>query len=273
MSILVTGARGAVARGLVSLLTARGIPHRLGSREPDTPDTVPCDLSDPATFPAALAGMRSVFLYAEASGIEAFVKEAVAAGVEHVVLLSSSAVLTDDAAVGPLADAHLVVEEALTSSPLTTTLLRPGAFARNALGWAWALKTGRPVHLPYPGAYGDPLHEADIAEAAFAVLTEPALAGRPYTLTGPQALTFATQLSILERVLGRSVPFEQVTPEQWKAEVEGYIPGPYADALLAYWAATDGLPVAITDTVERLTGHPARSFETWAAEHAAAFRG
>ncbi|RSS83880.1 NAD(P)H-binding protein [Streptomyces sp. WAC06614] len=270
MSILVTGGRGAVARGLTALLTERGIPFRLGSREPGTPGAVHCDLTDPATFPAALHGIRSVFLYAEAEAADAFVKEAVAAGVEHVVLLSSSSVLAEDAD-SALSAAHLAVEQALLASPLTVTLLRPGAFAANARGWAGAVRSGVPVRLPYPGAYADPLHEADLAEAAFAVLTDPALAGGSYTLTGPQSLSFAAQLAILGDVLGRPVPFESVTPEEWKAGVEGYIPGPYADALLAYWAAQDGLPTEITDTVEQLTGHPARSFESWVREHAADF--
>ncbi|MFD9303120.1 NAD(P)H-binding protein [Streptomyces sp. NPDC060048] len=270
--ILVTGGRGAVARGLSSLLATAGVPHRLASREPDTPGTVHCDLTDPATFAAALAGVRSVFLYAEAAAVDAFVKEAVTAGVEHVVLLSSSSVLAPDAADNPLAASHLAVEEALLASPLRTTLLRPGSFASNALGWAWPLKSGRPVHLPYPGSYCDPVHESDIAEAAFAVLTDPSRGGCAHHLTGPQSLTFATQLALLGDAVGRPIPFEPVSPEQWKSEVDGYIPGPYADALLDFWAATDGLPVEITDTVERLTGHPARTFETWCADHADAFR-
>ncbi|MBZ9595999.1 NAD(P)H-binding protein [Streptomyces erythrochromogenes] len=271
MSILVTGGRGAVARGLAGLLAARGIPYRLGSRERGTPDAVHCDLGDPATHPDALAGIRSVFLYAEASGIEAFVKEAVAAGVEHVVLLSSSSVLAPGAADSPLSASHLVVEQALSASPLRTTLLRPGSFAGNARSWARPLRSGRPVRLPHPGAYGDPVHETDLAEAALAVLTDPALAGRAYTLTGPQALTFAAQLSILGDVLGRSIPFEAVSAEEWKAEVDGHVPGPYADALLEYWASTDGLPVEITGAVEQLTGHPARTFRTWAEDHADVF--
>ncbi|MET9852591.1 NAD(P)H-binding protein [Streptomyces sp. NPDC006450] len=270
--ILVTGGRGAVARGLSSLLTARGVPHRLASREPDTPGTIHCDLTDPATFPEALAGVRSVFLYAEAAAIDAFVKEAASAGVEHVVLLSSSSVLAPDAADSPLAASHLAVERALLASPLRTTLLRPGSFASNALGWAWAMTSGRPVHLPYPGAYSDPVHETDLAEAAFAVLTDTSLAGRAYTLTGPRTLTFAAQLAILGATLGQPVPFEAVSREQWKSEVDGYIPGPYAEALLDFWSASDGLPVDLTGDLERLTGHAPRTFETWSADHADAFR-
>nr|WSX51745.1 NAD(P)H-binding protein [Streptomyces sp. NBC_00974] len=270
--ILVTGGRGAVARGLSALLATHGVPHRLASREPDKPGTVHCDLTDPATFPGALAGIRSVFLYAEAAAVDAFVKEAAAAGVEHVVLLSSSSVLGPGAADSPLAASHLAVEQALLDSPLRTTLLRPGSFASNALAWAWSLKSGRPVHLPYPGSFCDPVHEADIAESAFAVLTDPSLGGRAYTLTGPQSLTFTTQLAILSEAVGRPLPFEPVSREQWKAEVDGYIPGPYAEALLDFWASTDGLPVDLTDAVERLTGHAPRTFETWSADHAGAFR-
>ncbi|MEU8459623.1 NAD(P)H-binding protein [Streptomyces sp. NPDC029003] len=271
MSILVTGGRGAVARALTSLLTARGTPFRLGSRERGTPGAVHCDLSDPATFRAALSGVRSVFLYAEASAAEAFVKEAVTAGVEHVVLLSSSSVLGPDPAGNPLSAGHLAVEQALLASPLRTTLLRPGSFASNALSWSRPLKSGRPVHLPYPDSHCDPVHEADIAEAALAVLTDPALGGGAHTLTGPQSLTFAAQLEIVGSVLGRPVSFAAITPEEWKAEVTDYIPAPYADALLDFWAACDGRPVPVTDSVERLTGHPARSFETWVRDHAEAF--
>ncbi|MGW5395136.1 NmrA family NAD(P)-binding protein [Streptomyces sp. NPDC003952] len=270
--VLVTGGRGSVARGLVSLLAAHGVPYRLASREPDTPGTVHCDLSDPATFPEALAGVRSVFLYAEAAAIDAFVKEAVGAGVEHVVLLSSSSVLAPGAADSPLAASHLAVEQALLASPLRTTLLRPGSFASNALGWAWAMKSGRPVRLPYPGAYSDPVHESDLAEAACAVLTDPSLGGRAYTLTGPRTLTFAAQLAILGEAVGRPIPFEAVSREQWKAEVDGSIPGPYAEALLDYWSASDGLPVALTDDLQRLTGRPPRTFDTWSTEHVDAFR-
>ncbi|MER5729432.1 NAD(P)H-binding protein [Streptomyces sp. NPDC002138] len=277
MTILVTGGRGAIARGLAALLAERDIPFRLASREPGTPDAAPgavhCDLTDPATFPAALAGVRAVFLYAAAEGIDDFVKEAVRAGVEHIVLLSSSSVLDPDARESALAASHLAVEEALLAAPLRTTLLRPGSFASNAGQWAWSIRSGEPVRLPYPGAHSDPVHEADLAEAAFAVLTDPGLGGRAYTLTGPRSLTFAEQLEVLSRVLDRPVAFETLTPQAWKDSVAAYVPGPYADALLAYWAAGVGVPVEITGSVELLTGHPARSFADWAEDHAAEFAG
>ncbi|MER6946061.1 NAD(P)H-binding protein [Nonomuraea sp. NPDC000554] len=267
MTILVTGARGAVARNLAALLRQRGLQVRLGSKSPGDPAIVRCDLSDPTTFPAALEGVTSVFLYAEASHIDAFVKEAVRAGVEHVVLLSSSSVLAPDAEARPLAASHLEVEWALTASSLRATLLRPGSFAGNALAWAWSIKSGQPISLPFPNSHTDPIHEADVAESALAVLADPERGGRAYTLTGPQSLTFAEQIDTLARVTGRPVTTKPVTREEWKAEMAEYIPDRYAEGLLDWWQSNDGTPVEITSAVEELTDHPARPFATWAQDH------
>ncbi|GAA0344752.1 NAD(P)H-binding protein [Actinoallomurus spadix] len=136
MTVLVTGGRGAVARALIGLLRERGIAVRAASSRPEDPDTVRCDLTDPSTFAAALKGVTSVLLYAEPSHIGAFAEEAAGAGVEHIVLLSSSAVLAPDAADSPVARTHLDVENALTASAVPATTLRPGSFASNALAWS-----------------------------------------------------------------------------------------------------------------------------------------
>ncbi|MER7504519.1 hypothetical protein AB0L05_38820 [Nonomuraea pusilla] len=96
-------------------------------------------------------------------------------------------------------------------------------------------------------------------------------AGGPYTLTGPESLTFAEQIEILGRVLGREIPIRRIGREEWKAENAAHIPERYADALLDWWESCDGRPAQLTGAVEELTGHPARTFATWAADHAAAF--
>ncbi|MFI9555879.1 SDR family oxidoreductase [Nonomuraea endophytica] len=271
MTTLVTGSRGAVARALIPMLRERGLPVRAASSAPDNAQTVRCDLTDPGTFPAALDGVSSVFLYAEPSHADAFAAEAAKAGVRHIVLLSSSSVLTDDPAGNPLAVSHLDAENTLLRSPIPATLLRPGAFAGNATAWSWAIKSGEPVSLPYPGAHSDAIHEHDVAACAAAVLADPGLGGRAYTLTGPQSITFAEQLEILGRALGREIGVKHVTREEWKAEVAQYVRGAYADALLDWWRSCDGVPASLTTAVEDLTGHPARTFETWARAHAADF--
>ncbi|MEF9883591.1 NmrA family NAD(P)-binding protein [Streptomyces sp. P9-A4] len=282
MTVLVTGSRGRVASTLLGLLDTAGIKARAGSKNPadlSPPpgvDTVRCDLADPATFDAALDGADSVFLYAEATHAEAFADRARAAGVEHVVLLSSSSVLAPDAEENPIAASHLTAERALSAAAeagaFRATHLRPGAFATNTLQWVPSLRDGRGPALPHPDTYGDPIHERDVAEAAFAVLTEPRLRGSSYLLTGPESLTFVEQLAILAEVTGRPAPHTVVTPEQWKDSVAAYLPEAFADALLSYWAAHDGRPTPVTHTVEELTGHPARTFAQWVTDHEEAFR-
>ncbi|MFJ7959775.1 NAD(P)H-binding protein [Streptomyces sp. NPDC096319] len=281
MTVLVTGSRGRVASTLLDLLHSAGVEARAGSRNPEdlSPPpgvaTVRCDLTDPASFDAALEGVDSVFLYAEAAHTGAFADRARAAGVGHVALLSSSSVLAPDAAGNPIAASHLAAERALSAAAeagaFEATLLRPGAFATNALQWTWALKEGHGPALPYPHACGDPIHELDVAEAAFAVLTEPRLRGSSHVLTGPESLDFTEQLAILAEVTGRPAPHTRVTPEEWKESVAPHVPEPFADALLAYWSSQDGRPAPLTDAIETLTGHRARPFRAWAEDHAQDF--
>ncbi|MCC3776464.1 SDR family oxidoreductase [Streptomyces sp. UNOB3_S3] len=275
--ILITGGRGAVAAHLTALLHRDGLPVRIGSARPEdlTPpgsvEAVRLDLTDPDTFAAALAGVTAVFLYASPDRVTDFIDHVQRAGVTHIVLLSSSSVLGPHPEDDPLARSHLDVENALLASPITTTILRPGSFASNAGAWAWPIKAGRPVSLPFPGAHNDPVHEKDVAEAAHAVLTDPRHHGGRYTLTGPESMTFAQQIDQLATVTGRPVTVNHVTREEWKQEMADHIPAVYADALLDWWESHDGEPVTLTDTVEHLTGHPARPFTTWATDHTTDF--
>ncbi|MFF3174488.1 SDR family oxidoreductase [Streptomyces sp. NPDC057900] len=278
MLTLVTGSRGRVGSTLAALLHDRGHPVRAASRNPAElalPAGVPaaaCDLGDPGTFPAALDGVDSVFLYAEPSHIDDFLTAARAAGVGHIVLLSSSSVLAPDPAANPVAASHHAVEEALTASPLRSTFLRPGDFASNAYQWAGAFRGGRPVDLPYPLSQTSPIDETSIAEAALAVLTETRLQGTSYHLTGPESLTATEQVELLAAASGSATTVNAVSREAWKESVSPFLPAEFAEGLLSHWAATDGSPAEVTRDTERLIGRPARTFASWAAEHAAAFR-
>ncbi|MEU6055552.1 NAD(P)H-binding protein [Streptomyces xanthochromogenes] len=278
MTILITGSRGKVATTLIPLLRERGFDVRAASASPDKlslPDGVErvvCDLDDPATFPAALAGVESVFLYANPQHIEAFLAEAKTAGVRHIVLLSSSSVIEPGADTNAIAAMHSAVERGLERSGIPSTFLQPGGFAGNALGWAWTAKSTGTVDHPFPGARSSLIHEADIADAALAVLTRPELRGHAYHLTGPASLSVTEQVAILAEAAGRPLTVNAVSAEAWKESTAEFMPPAIADALLGYFASHDGLPDAVTSTVEELTGHPARTFASWARENADAFR-
>ncbi|MEV4225225.1 NAD(P)H-binding protein [Nonomuraea sp. NPDC049725] len=277
MTILVTGARGQVAQALVARLHAAGLPVRAASARP-AELTVPAGvqtaevvLDRPETFGPALHGVEQVFLYPDPDGIDAFTKAAQAAGVGHVVLLSSSSVLGPDAETDPMASHSLLVERALTASGLPSTFLRPDAFAGNALGWAYDISQGRPVQLAYPDAELAPIHSADIADVACEALTGTRLRGRAITLTGPEGLTFRQQLAILSEVAGHEIPVVRITHEEAERQLTRYMPAASAGSLLAWWATASRQPAAIADTTQTLLGAPARTFRQWAAENAAAF--
>ncbi|MFI9835600.1 NAD(P)H-binding protein [Nonomuraea sp. NPDC051941] len=277
MTILITGARGKVGQAVIHRLVTAGLPTRAGSADP-TGLTAPAGveiaelkLDQPGTFPAALDGVRQVFLYPEPAGVDAFVKTAQAAGVEHVVLLSSSSVTAPGAETDPLASHSLQVERALTASGLTCTFLRPDAFASNALGWSYLIGQNQPIQLAYPDAHIAPIHSDDLADLAVAALTGDALTGRQVTLTGPQSLTFREQLVILSGAIGRDIPLLQITRAKAEQQMTRWMSAPYAGSLLDLWAAATAGPAPIAETTQTLLGTPARTFAQWAAENVAAF--
>ncbi|MFF1901838.1 NAD(P)H-binding protein [Kitasatospora sp. NPDC058218] len=278
MKTLVTGARGTIGRAVVDRLHTAGHTVRAASASP-AELTVPAGvevaelaLDRPETFAAALRDVHQVFLYPQPAGIHELVTAAEAAGVEHVVLLSSSSVLGPDAANDPLASHSLRVEQALAASALTCTFLRPDAFASNALGWARPIGRSMPVQLAYPDAHIAPIHPEDIADIAVAALTGRALTGKSLTLTGAESLSFREQLAVLSDVLGRDIPVEHITRAEAEQQLGQHMPAPMVSSLLDLWEAADRHgPATVADTTETLLGRPARPFRQWARENAGAF--
>jgi uncharacterized protein YbjT (DUF2867 family) len=253
-------------------------PVRVLSRNPKNAtwpaevEVVAGDLSDPESLTAALDGVDTAFLFPVPGCGPAFTAAAQAAGIRKVVLLSSGAVIDDvDEQDGPIAAYHADIEHALCQSLLDWTFLRPVAFAANTLMWAGQTKSGDVVYGAYAGATGAPIHEADIAAAAVTVLTEDGHSGRIYDLTGPESLTHADQATILGEVAGRPIRFQEIPAEKAREAMAPHVPAPILDAMLRIWAESVGHAFPTTDTVEKLTGRPARTYREWAADHIAAF--
>ena len=273
MTVLVTGGRGSVARGVVDGLVAAGVPVRLSGREPaalhapDGVETALVDLARPETLPAALDGVDRVFLYAEPSGVDGFVAAARDAGVRQVVVLSSASVLIPGT--NPIGGNHRAVENAVAAGGFATTFLRPGGFAGNARQWLRPILGDGVVRLPYPESGDSAIDERDIADTAVAVLL--AGPGGPHdgtapTLTGPESLTRRQEVQILADALGREVRIDPVPADEARAFLSATMPAFVVDSLLEYWAEADGRPDHVTDAVESITGCPARTFATWARE-------
>jgi uncharacterized protein YbjT (DUF2867 family) len=275
----VFGARGNVGRYVAAGLHARGEQVRAISRNPATAAFAPrfqvatADLERPETLPAALGGSQKVFLYAKPDGIEGFVDAALSAGVRHVVLLSSVAVVNADAEHNPIARQHRAVELAIERSGLDWTFIRPGMFATNTRWW-WtqSIRAQAAVRLPYPDTQTAPVHEKDMAALAVTALTEPGHGHQAYTVYGPQSLTLRRQVEQIADAIGRDIRVEVISPEQARTELGKTMPPIPAENILRAWAAGNGIPARTSVIVEKITGHPAHTFADWAADHAADFR-
>jgi len=275
VTVLVSGATGSVGGAVFRRLSEQGGDVRGGTRRPDTaglPDgtAVAFDLGDPATLGPALDGVQRVFLYAATDELRPFLDAARAAGAPHVVLLSSSSVVGENAASNPIAQHHQHLEDAITNSGLPHTFLRPGYFASNALRWARSVRTNRSVSLAYPEAVLDPTHELDIADVAVAALTGDGLIGRAPVLTGPANLT-QRQLETISSALGEPVELVELTPDAARDQMAQALPLPVVDTLLRLLAGAVGTNTELTDEVQAITAHPPRPFADWARGHVANF--
>ena len=246
MTVLVTGARGGVGREVLAQLLARGASVRASVRDPAAaalPAGVPvvvADLTRPETLPAALDGVRQVFLYSLSDGIDGFVKAAEAAGVEHVVLLSSGQVLMPEPATGTtnaIGAEHRAVERALADSGLRATPVRPLALAANALHWAWAIRADAPVRILYPDALSAPVHERDVAAVAVAAFDRVGNEAVSAVLTGPELISQRQEVELVAQAIGRPVRIEEMSAEQAREHLRRFMSPDFADATVDLRAA------------------------------------
>jgi uncharacterized protein YbjT (DUF2867 family) len=110
----------------------------------------------------------------------------------------------------------------------------------------------------------------DIAAVGARVLTEAGHERKAYELTGPAALTYGQIVDVLSRVLGRTIKYVPVTPEQYKqAAVAAGRPEAYADALVDlnhYYA--EGRAARVSPAIKPLTGRDPIAFEQFARDYA-----
>ncbi|MFD5734618.1 NAD(P)H-binding protein [Streptomyces sioyaensis] len=276
--ILVTGATGNVGSALLQELQAFGAgPLRGLTRDtaravfPEGVEAFAGDLVQSASLKPALEGVRSLFLVSRVGSDAEIIEAARRAGVEHVVLVSSISVQTHPH-LGPAGE-NLTVEQLLKDSGMTWTILRPTQFASNALWWAGTIREHGTVRVPYANVGLPTIHPADIASVARVALTESGHQARTYALTGPERVTTRQQVGAIAAVLGREVPFAEISRQEAHRHMAVFLGDEVADAVLDLTGGdvNDEL-LTVRDTASQIIGAPARTFEQWAAENAAAFR-
>jgi uncharacterized protein YbjT (DUF2867 family) len=231
-TVVVFGGTGFLGRRLVRRLAAEGVNVRVAVRHPDLArsalraaglDRVTvfgADVRDQASIAAAVAGVDAVvdavsayiekggatFESVHVQGAEAVAREAVAADVDRLVLISG--IGADPESRSPYIRARgrgeLVVQQAFPGA----TIVRPGAMfgPGDALfGTLADLARLLPV-LPLIGGGRtclQPVYVEDVAEAVARILADSGTAGRTYEIAGPGVYTLRELVRFTLQVIGR----------------------------------------------------------------------
>lgn len=282
-TLLVTGASGqlggAVVRHLLDTLQFPAERLIATSRNPDALADLAArgvtvraaDFDQPDTLAAAFAGADRLLLVSTDALMEpgkrlaqhrAAVQAAVEAGVPHVVYTSLPSADTSHVSFAP---DHLGTERALSTSPLTWTVLRnawyfenlaytlPGALASGE--WASASGDGRIAYIA----------RDDLARAAAVALASGNTTNRTLTLTGAQAYSARDIAARVSTLTGKPLSVVDIAPAQ---QVEGLrahgFPPVLADVFASFDVATAAGDLGeVTDDYVQLTGQSPTALDAW----------
>ncbi|MBA2806310.1 NAD(P)H-binding protein [Streptomyces sp. KM273126] len=263
---LVIGATGTTGSRTAAQLTAAGHRVKAASRNA-TPvpgaEPVRFDWYDQATHAAALDGADRVYLIPPlgdsdpAAVMLPFLRQARTAGVHRAVLLSSSAIPEGGPAVG-------TVHQALPDLFEQWAVLRPSWFMQNFTGThthAVSIREDGIISTATGTGRVGFVDAEDIAAVAVHALTDEHAPNTDLVLTGPEGLTYDDIAAIITEVTGRPVAHHPLSYEQMRDRLAELMPLEFASMLAALdRAIAEGAEDRVTDTVQRLTGRPARSF-------------
>jgi NAD(P)H dehydrogenase (quinone) len=300
---------GKVAARLALLGLPQRLIVRDRSRAPKLPGADIFQVSsygDPVAMGKALSGVETLFLVS-AQEIMGVIKQskdnntaipyydrlhqhicavsaAAAVGVGHVIYLSFLNAAPDATFI--LAREHFRTEEFVRSTGVAFTFLRQGLYMDNV-----------PMHVMGDDVIRAPAGQGrvawiardDIADAVVAVMTGSGHEGQTYNLTGPETLTMEETAEQLSAVIGRKVSYQAQTPHEARAlrnmsrmtdheairratmgtgitdmELEGWISH--------YLQIATGEAGPVSDSVPRLTGHPAQSLADYLKKHPESYR-
>jgi uncharacterized protein YbjT (DUF2867 family) len=223
--ILVAGGTGTLGTRVVRLLTDRGQPVRVLTRDPERTARLPAgvetfagDLRDPAAVAGAVRGCATVVSAVhgfagpgrtspdavDRDANLALVRAAAAAGVEHLVLVSVLGAAPDHPM--SLHRAKHTAEQALQTSGLAWTIVRPAPFLETWTGITGARLAGGGQALVF-GSGRNPINFVsgdDVAAVVELAVRDHALRGQVLEVAGPANLSFTQLADPLVAASGRS---------------------------------------------------------------------
>jgi len=283
LTVLVTGATGTTGSAVLERLLARGVGARvMVRRETDVArfaalgaDVAVADFDDASACAAALAGVGRVYLVTPSSEHaetqqSRFAELAAEAGVERLVTLSHLG--ADESSPVRFLQWHAAVERHIRELGVGYTFLRPNLFFQGVLAFAGTIASEGRFFAPIGDALVSAVDVRDIAAVAAAALTESGHDEKPYTITGPAAVTHDEIADALSIATGRSITFVDVAPDAFRDSLDGVLPPWQLDGLVedyAHYAA--GEAAVVLPTVAEITGQEPRDIASFARDYADRF--
>jgi uncharacterized protein YbjT (DUF2867 family) len=281
--VLVTGATGNTGSGLVPALRSAGVDVRAFVRDESKAqplkdmgvEIVVGDLDQPGTIDPAVEGVDKIYLLTwngptQAQQAQNVIEAAKRAGNPHIVRHSMWG--SEKSRIVKQGDQ---VEEAVESSGLPWTMLRPTFFMQNTMMAAQTIASDGMIYWDMKDGKLGMIDIRDIVDVAVTVLTGSGHEGKSYILTGPEAISLHDVANTFSKVLGKEVKYVSVPGEAALQSMVGmgfpeWIAKGYVELSEGF---SENFANRVTDNVATLTGHPARSFEQFARDYAQVFGG
>ena len=278
--VLVLASTGTVGSEVVHALVAAGVPVRAASRHAQSQperagvEYIHFDFNDPDTFTAALEGVERIFLLSPVdlepvAFLQPFLEAATKDTQRKLVFMSAFGVEADDAI--PLRQVELLIERA----DVPFVFLRPNWFMDNFhTHWGGQVQAGT-LALPAADSRSAFIDARDIGASAAVALRDDQFNGRGFTLTGPEALSYAEAAAILSQATGREISYAHVEPETFITTLKQFgIPDQSAHHLAGIFEPVRaGYASQPTDDVAVLTGRAPYSLAEYARDRVAQLNG
>ncbi|KAI1260900.1 NAD(P)-binding protein [Xylariaceae sp. FL1019] len=278
MSILVTGGSGKTAPRIAALLAANKKSYLLGARrgpsdKADGHPIVKFDMGDESTWTQALEQIPVKAVYIMEPRISEpwvymnkFIDVAKEHGVSRVVLCAGTT-----ASIGK--DGMGRVWEHLINSGIDYAVLRPSWFMDNLSDPGFGVVSTISRLNKFDTATQDGkiafVSADDVAEVAYHALTDEKSYNCDLRVLGPENLTYDQVAEAFSKVLGRKIEHVKLSEtERINGLLHAGVPDYFARFLTRIELfALQGGEMGTSDAVERLTGHPPKSFEEFVEEN------
>jgi NAD(P)H dehydrogenase (quinone) len=287
--VLVTGATGFTGRAAVDTALKLGLQVRALVRTDDARaaalrargiEVAVGDLSNLDSVRPALEGVRAAyFVYPITPGIidatAYFAQAAKEAGVGAIVNMSQISARKDSKS--HAAQDHWVAERVFDWSGIPTTHLRPTYFAEWLLysRASQVIKEHKRIAIPFESARHAPIAAEDQGRLIAHILGNPEPhAGQTYKLFGPVEMDYYGIAAAVSEALGTTVTYTPISIEDFCRELEEK--QHYPPFILQHLAEVaqdcrDGLFAGTNDVIERITGEPPMTVQTFVSRHREAF--